>query len=518
MSQFSAPLEQIKAICLETAHSVVAAQKTLDQNMVAAVVAGEHAQTNEPLYSIPQANLAMRFGLDFVKGNHLLIPFFGSESATQERHGHSVTFSFIAVPNAPNPPVEGDSVQIQGFQPPFLLSPQVQDDISQQLAEALHDGAWEFALPAQGELPTQSRVDKEADKIIEALTPDNPERGMVVFSLDAVTPSYLLIRVTDKSKKDGIFVFESDRPKPVTIYSFDKDGIDNIRYAALHQFILTLRQWLVSGAQPVPLVENLAAGPDPSSLGLVALRKFATNVRDGYVDALKFLSEQRDDEQLLAGLPSFYDLEEVKGELTYSVFFDEDARRLRFSFGPRMRPDGRAVSDPISVVESKAFVRVFRKNDRPQVETRLIAPEFALTDEARTIVLKALIKAGDKIADVFKDLDPETYLEFINAPAFQTGVVILLSYKGKVPKPDFLVVWPGALQNQPRDFVFSCKMEKGEIKDIHRIMGLAQDLGLDPVGGAEGVEITRDQYEPFHNAFHAVRIWRSRVEMNEQDN
>jgi hypothetical protein len=44
-------------------------------------------------------------------------------------------------------------------------------------------------------------------------------------------------------------------------------------------------------------------------------------------------------------------------------------------------------------------------------------------------------------------------------------------------------------------------------------MGLAQDIDLDPLGGTEGVEIDNDQYEAFHNAFHAVRIWRSRVEM-----
>ena len=512
MSEFSAPIEQIRQICLETAHAVVAAQKNLDENMIAAVLAGEKAQSNEPLYSIPQANLGLRFGLDVINGKRSLIPFFTSKSTTHERHGHSVTFNFISVPNAPTPPLNEDTVRIQAFQPPFVVSAKVQDDISQQTAKAMRAGLWEFAFPAHGEPPTQDRVDDEADNIIDALTPTNPERGMVVFSLDAVTPAYLLIRVTDKSKKDGIFVFESGRPKPVTIYSFDKDGVDNIRYAALHQFILTLRQWLTSGAQPVP-AEPLTIGPEPSELGLIVLNEFATNIYLGYLDSLKFLSQQRDNDQVLAALPSFYNIDDVTGDLTYSVFFDEDAQRLRFSFGARMRPDGIAVSDPLSIIESKALVRVFRRNDVPQVETRLIAPEFALTDEAREIVLQALIKARGKIADAFDDLDRETYLEFINGPAFQAGVVILLSYKGKVPKPDFLVAWPGVLQNRPRDFVFSCKLENGEIKDVERLMGLAQDLELDPVGVAEGVEITRDQYEPFHNAFHAVRMWRSRVEM-----
>lgn len=515
MSDFSVPIEQIRELCRETARAVVAAQENLDENMTAAVLAREEPQTNEPLYSIPQANLGLRFGMDIVNGQRSLIPFLSSDSTTRQRHSHSVAFTFTSVPKAPPRPLDVDEVEIQAFQPPFLVSRQVQDDICRQTVKAMHDKLWEFAFPAHGGPPTQPQVDAEAEKIIDAIEHEDPERGMVVFNLDAVTPAFLLIRVTDKSKKDGIFVFESSRPSPVTIYSFDGDHVDNIRYAALHQFILTLRQWLTSGAQPVP-AETVAIPQDASELGLSVLDEFATSVYRGYLDSLRFLSEQRDDERILAGLPSFYDIEDVTGDLTYSVFFDKDAKRLKFSFGERKRPDGEVETDPVSLVESKALIRVFRRNDIPQVETRLIAPEFALTDQGRKKVLEAMIGAATEIVKKFDDLDPEIYLGFIRDPAFQAGVVILLSYEGTTPKPDFLVVWPGALQNKPRDFVFRCKLENGEITNIKKIMGLAQDLELDPVGVAEGVEITREQYKPFHNAFHAVRMWRSRVEMSDQ--
>ena len=457
--------------------------------------------------------MTLQFGLEIVDGKRSLIPFFTSKSATRVNHGHTLTFSLVAVPDRPNPPVSDENIQIQGFQPPFLVPPQVQDDIARQVAQALRNKAYDFAFPAHGVPPNQDKVNAEAKEIDDAITPDNPERGNVVLSLDAVTPAYLLIRVTDKSKKDGIFVYQSNSPVPVTIYSFDNDGLDNIRYAALHQFILTLRRWHAGGAQPVPIGNVLTSKEDPSELGLVALTEFAKNVYEGYVDTLKFLSEQRDDEQVREGLPSFYDVDDVRGELSYSVFYDEAAQRLRFSFGPRKRPDGESVSDEISVVESKAFVHAFRRDDIPQVETRLMAPEFALTDQARKTVIEAMVSAADAIAMEFEDLDRETYVKFIKDPAFQSEVVILLSYEGKVPKPSFLVVWPGVFQNKARDFVFTCKMKDSKIEDIGPIMGLAKDIDLDPIGGTQGVEIDNDQYESFHNAFHAVRIWRSRVEM-----
>ena len=517
MSEVKPNDESISTLCLETARAIVAARKNLDEQLTTAITTDDQGQTIEPLFSIPRADLSLSFGLNVVNEKGFLIPFLTSANTTHERHGHSVTFSFFGVPEPPNPPVTGDNVEIKAFQPRFFVSSKIQDDLSQQLAEALRQGAWEFAFPAHGELPEpkklKKKINEEADEIIKALTPENPERGMVVFSLDSVRPSYLLIRVTDKSKKDGIFLFAPGQPTPVTIYSFDEDGIDNIRYAALHLFILTLRQWLTSGAQPVPIAEPLSTGG-----GLDVLTDFAENVHQGYVETLQFLSDQPHDEQVHDALPSFYDIDEVKGELTYSVFFDEDAQRLKFSFGPRMRPDGTAVSDELSVVESKAFVRVFRVDNWPQVETRLIAPEFALTDKARQIVLDAMIAAADRIANAFKDLDPAIYLEFINAPSFQAGVVILLSYKGKIPKSEFLVAWPGALQQKARDFVFLTKMDDGKITKVDPILGLAQDIELDPEGHAEGVEITGDQYGPFHNAFHAVRMWRSRVETHEEDN
>jgi hypothetical protein len=58
-------------------------------------------------------------------------------------------------------------------------------------------------------------------------------------------------------------------------------------------------------------------------------------------------------------------------------------------------------------------------------------------------------------------------------------------------------------------------MKNGKVDEdsIEPVMHLEQDL--DPEGFGIGVEITGDQYQPFHNVFHAIRIWSSRVEQEE---
>ncbi|HEY6805131.1 MAG TPA: hypothetical protein VI306_16265 [Pyrinomonadaceae bacterium] len=516
MAQITEPIEQLTTLFRQSAQAVLSAQRELDKKLGSVVVSSDLSFDPVTTYSIPQTKVEISFGLEVLNSKRVLIPFLSGTTASRELHGHTLTFALIATPEAPRPPNSNAQFEIQALQPSFMISPAEQDSLSRELAAALTAGNWDFAFPEHGDKPTQKKVNAEAKKIIQALTPDNPERGMVVFKLDTEPTTYLVIRVTDKSKKDGVFVLNKIPNTEVMVYSFDGDSVDNIRYAALHQFILTLRNWLAGGSQPVPVPKPLDQAADPSPLGLIALDDFAKYLYLGYVDGLQFLSAQTADATLLAALPSFYDLVDVEGRMTYSVYYDENAQRMRFSFGPRTSPDGATTSDDLSVVESKAFIRAFRRNDQPQVEVKLIAPEFAVTDEGRKELMSKLTgnEVANKIADSFGDTDREIYLDCIREPGFQAAVVILLSYKGKTPKPNFLAAWPGFFQNKQRDFVFSFELKNDEIKNIQPIMGLGQEIELETLGGTIGVEITQDQYEPFHNAFHAVRIWRSRVELS----
>lgn len=522
MGQFAKPLEQLRHLFKQTAQAVVATQEKLDGHLSAALSSGGQPNPLFPSYSIPRTEMDFQFGLEVLAEKGIfLIPIFRKAGERLERHGHRLKFSLIAVSEVPPAPRSGltvtteTSIPIRLIQPHFLISSGEQDALCLRLADALDGESWEFAFPEKGDEPTQKMVEKEAGRIRKALQPDNPELGMVVFKLDTTPPSYLIVRVTDKSKKDGLFVFTPESEKEALIYSFEDDEVDNIRYRALHEFALTVRHWL-AGAPPAqtpfPLPMPTGQGGATLGLGLIALGAFTQVVAEGYLSGLQFLSQQNTPANAAKLLPSYYSLTGVEAELSYSVYYDDDEQRLKFSFGPRKRPDGEDADDETSVIESRASIRAYRSDDAPRVDVELVMPEFALAGSARQVVLDAVKESADQIASVFDEERPGSYLSFLKGDAYRRGVVILLSYKGKVPQQKFLLVWPGLYRGQSRDFVFFCEMKDGKIsKDsVEVVLKLEQEL--EAAGVAQGVEIDGDQYQPFHNVFHAVRIWRSRVE------
>ena len=526
MGQFAKPLEQLRHLFTQTAQAVVTTQEHLDEHLSTALSIGGQPNPSFPSYSIPRTEMDFQFGLEMIAEKGLfLIPIFRTGGGRLERHAHRLKFSLIAVSEVPSAP-RGDlsvttetRIPIRLIQPHFLISSEEQDALCLRVADAMDSGKWDFAFPEAGEKPTQAMVEKEAARIRKALKPDNPERGMVVFKMDTTPPSYLIVRVTDKSKKDGLFVFTPEPETEALIYSFEDDKVDNIRYRALHEFALTVRHWL-AGAPPAqtpfPLPTPTGQGGASLGLGLIALGAFTQVMTEGYLSGLQFLSQQETAANAAKPLPSYYSLTDVEAELSYSVYYDEAEQRLKFSFGPRKKPDGEDVDDETSVIESRASIRAYRSDDAPRIDVELIMPEFALSGSAREFVLDAVKESAEKIASVFNEEQPGSYLTFLRNDVSRRGVVILLSYKGKTPQQKFLLIWPGMYLGQSRDFVFFCEMKNGKISadSIKVVLRLEQDL--EPAGVAEGVEINGDQYQTFHNVFHAVRIWRSRVEDEKQ--
>lgn len=529
-SEFVKPVGQLREFFTQAAHAVVSTQEQLESRPLSSPPAPADVSAEmQPAYVIPRTEVGLSFGLDVRNAKRVIIPFLRKNDGRLQRHGHELKFSLVAVPAPPAPlPAQPDiqpaptNIPTTLIYPHFLLPSPEQDDLCARLAKAMLAGKWDFAYPERGPKPSQKQVSKEANKIRETLeSNDDPERGMIVLRLDAATPTYLIVRVTDKSEKDGLFVFCPEQTTEALIYSFEGDGIENIRYRALHELSLTIRHWL-AGAPPLRLpFKDLRAPFAPansgsensgSELGLAALGEFTQALTEGYVSGLRYLSWQDTPANAEKLFPPYFDLTGVRAELTYSVYFDEEERRLRFSFGGRKRPDGADVDDEVSVIESRVAIRAYRADDNlPRVDVELVAPEFALSGGARELVLSAAVRSAESIARQFEAGDASLYLQFLESDSHQREVVILLSYKGKVPQRKFLFVWPGIYQGRPRDFVFTCELQEGEIKEdsVRRVMSLEQEL--DPVGGTIGVEITNEQYQPFHNVFHAVRLWRSRI-------
>ena len=73
----------------------------------------------------------------------------------------------------------------------------------------------------------------------------------------------------------------------------------------------------------------------------------------------------------------------------------------------------------------------------------------------------------------------------------------------------FLVFWPAMWEGRARDFVFTCRMRDEKIRVLDVIMRLdeaVRDVSIQAPSG-----LSKKQYKPFHNFFHAVRIWRMRT-------
>jgi hypothetical protein len=85
-------------------------------------------------------------------------------------------------------------------------------------------------------------------------------------------------------------------------------------------------------------------------------------------------------------------------------------------------------------------------------------------------------------------------------------VLVLLAFEGDTPKDEFLVVWPGFDEGEPRDFVFTCRRDGGGLDNISPIMKLEESLAVKRLGVVDG-----GHYDKFHRFFRSVRMARFRA-------
>jgi hypothetical protein len=566
-------VEGLKTIFSQTAEAIVSVQRKLDgrAGLDGSSSSFDHVSMSETReqalrYSIPRVSINVEFGLriDAQRKMFLILP----RGSRTQRHTHRLLFSLVAVSEPPLS-ISDSATAMTGAaklpfyltEPFFLLLPDEEKALFAQFLRLLADEEkWQSALPASASPLTPEDVNTEIGRFEN---PDeNRERGPVCFRLHTSPASYLIVRVTKKSKNDSVFLFTPEPElgkRPIEIYSIEGDDTPLVSYRPLHLLALAIRSWH-EGAPPLSV--ELSGGLLPD-VGLENLQRFAEVMGEGYAQALATLAAQKDDYMP----PAFYDLSEVSAELSYSVEYEQsegdqelNSPRFNFQFGN---------SDDYMLIQSRAFLRATRRGRAARLEVELAAPEFALSGAAREKFLSYFVSSDSKtVTEIVKDIgreaadngeSSERYESFIKNKNYWRSVVVLLSYRGPMPKQQFLVIWPGLNKSgQLRSFVFTCKRNSGsdelELTDwIMSVEDTLDDVQLttsahsepsaiittalntagvtteastakdaDAAGGApiltsaivdatvsslaQERDLSEEQYQVFHNFFHAVRI------------
>jgi hypothetical protein len=491
-------------------------------------------------YAVPRVDFELEFALQVDSEKRIL--FIPVGNRRRELHSHRLYFSLVAVAEPP-PLIPADpnglNFPLTLSEPHFLIDVEKERKLCEKLGELLRSGdlsAWEFQLPG-GKLSKEDVADqvrREGERVIKSLKTPEPERGMVCFRLEGVDESYLIVRVTKKEVNDGLFLFTPDAGTPVTIYSIEGDGSEELSYEPLHRMVATVRRWVEGASQSH--VEH--PGKHQLQLGLEILDMFVAGLRDGYADGLRFLSTQSSPGKDLIP-PTWYDLTGVGAELSFSVEYEKrnDGKepKPRINFLARNDPDGNAADHDYKLIESRVMLRARRDGNLPRIDVELESPEFVLSGKARERFLELALKSAKETAAIFarqyagksneKDLSLQEafqiYLNALQSKSHQRGAVVFLSYKGNIPQEEFLVTWPGiwpprGTQDQ-REFVFTCKREGDRLdpdktKPLMRLDQRLRDAKVQTmVENPEDESLDNKQYKAFHNFFHAVRIWRGRM-------
>jgi hypothetical protein len=553
-------VEGLKVIFEETAASVARAQAGLDRDLDD-LLARHETRARAFAYSIPRVGVELEFGLRIVDEKRMLLVL--PRGSRKELRNHRLSFDLVAVPDPP-PPLDSAPGAFPFYlsEPHFMLPPDEEPLRFAQLIAALSNPARRFSLLPSGELKRE-KLEREVNRLVRAFLKDggdrerlrksapegggeflrlvndaisdveagrdvdtNMERGLVYFRLDTAPASYLVARVTDKSKNDSLFVLRPDGTGGATnaeIYSVEGDNTPSVAYRPLHVLGLTLRHWL-EGARP--LFVKVADEDWPHLVaGLENLQAFAEKLREGYARGASALAAAS---AAKPGTPA-YDLAEVFAELSYVVDYDKSdggettGARIEFE---RQSGDG----DDYVLIQSRAFVRAVRSGRYARIEVALAAPEFALSGSARERFLSFFSPTRRILRDISREIgerEAERYAGFIARKDYRRSVVVLLSYKGNRPKQQFLVIWPGTnREGSPKSFAFTCERvdDSEDLKLTRWVLGVDEALDDvlldtsaapdDPAGGplpAADKNLSEEQYQVFHNFFHAVRIWRSRV-------
>ena len=525
---------QIEDLFVDVVDAALLAQGELDA-----------ARRSQPpdLYSIPRVSANVEFQLTTKTGGRVAIIFPAKKRA--DLHRHNLGFVLTSSPSPPEIPAKIFSAgqpPLELVEPPFMVGQQRSggtEGVSEnELRLLLVDVFRQPGERARVALPgKQSRhknnLSGEADKIERALAKPAPSHGMLYFELATSPRAYLVVRLADKSRKDGLYVVSPGQNPVVEVFSYAGDGRKDVAYPPLHRLLLAIRGWL-RGAKP-------STRPAPKdfgqNFGIAGLQGFVRFLYEGYFDGLQHLASQLADAR--SPYPTYYDLTKMEAEISYSVP-SEDAANRELEIAGRPSTGNGAGSQDYEFIESSAVVKIERSGEQATVRLELLAPEFVLIGKKRQAFVDLAEENAAEIARTIaghavKTTGPEgpppveKYEAFLKDPDAQDGVVVLLAYKGKRPSNQFLVAWPASGEEGARDFVFSCKLvAKGKhLKVTNVVMCVEDELDQAGLHGVEADEsndalvkllqrniddddLSGKEYKAFHDFFHAVNVWRIR--------
>lgn len=496
--------DSVESLLIETSRAVLAAQRRLDTELSPYYAARCELAHRSLTYAIPHVSVETEFALEQRETGRLLWAF--PRGGRSEVLTHALRFRLTAVPERPMSPVAVAATPLSSTyltEPHMLVSGEEERRVSLRIADALSAGAFRAMLPKAATI-TPEAARREAARIRTALTASDPERGMVAFCLDDPPDVMLVIRVTEKGVHDGVFVVDELTDAPVRVYSMEDDGTRGIRYGPLHDFVRTVRNWQAG----LPARRRPVSRGDLDRLGLVGLEEFAAALETGYTAALSFLADAPPSSS------SFYALSDLEADLNFAVHFDQQ-NALQMDIGRRLDPTGAASQGDASVVSCGVSLRAHCRHGTPALDLDLAAPEFIVSGAGRDALLKKIEEAAGDIASVLGSggaLPADRYASLLRDRGLSRSAVLFLAYEGKKPRQEFLVVWPGTFEGNNREVVFTCRLSHEKIADVRALMRLDQPIGQVELDiGEDGGDLVEDQYTPFHNAFHAVRIWRARM-------
>jgi hypothetical protein len=425
-------------------------------------------------YHLRKVDISARFGATQTQGG---IFFWVGHSSRQDQE-HIVKFSLLPTQSTALEGTALTSGQIAVRAPALLVPPTERTDIVVELINFLAHGG--------------SRFQDEVSMVKEALAKAKDDPGLTMLRLTA--QRMLIVRLGGVN--DGIFLRDTSTNPRYTVFSYMGADEDQLLWTPFGELFAVFRQWQL---ERCPLVPIGGLSPPPR-LGSIEVARFGDELGQAAASARQEVVPL--DPHVY---PVHYVLRNLSTDLAYSVARGTD-------------PEEAAAA---SLIRSVARVQV----DGGPPKVHLLSPEWILTGAQRSAFFDLFddflqLEPGDK-RGIWKHLAKEyisDYRRSLLDGRRRSNAIVVLSYRGKVPVNQFLVIWTGTisdagLEGEERDFAFRVTLDGKCL--VFNTLTLPLE---DPVHPWSAVPSVQKQFASaqveynadhpgLHDFFHASWIW-----------